>query len=129
MGDWHVSPVLTIPAGHQVHQGDRVTLGASRDRGLPWECCISEAILFSYSFWGGFPDGVRTQVKNSPANVGDIRDKVFIPGHEDPLGKEMATHSSVLAWEIPWTEEPGGVHGVASRTQLKRLRTIAVLRI
>ena len=35
---------------------------------------------------------------------------------EDPLEKEMTTHSSILAWEIPWTEEPGGlhtVHGVA----------------
>ena len=35
---------------------------------------------------------------------------------EDPLEKEMATHSSILAWEIPWTEDPGGlhtVHGVA----------------
>ena len=42
-------------------------------------------------------------------------------GWEDPLEKEMATHSSVLAWKIPWTEEPGGltVHGVTkSRTQL-----------
>ena len=35
-------------------------------------------------------------------------------GWEDPLEKEMATHSSILAWEIPWIEEPGGlVHGVA----------------
>ena len=36
-------------------------------------------------------------------------------GQEDPLEEEMATHSSILAWEIPWTEEPGGstVHGVA----------------
>ena len=31
-------------------------------------------------------------------------------GQEDPLEKEIATHSSVLAWEIPWTEEPGGLH-------------------
>ena len=31
-------------------------------------------------------------------------------GPEDPLEKEMATHSSVLAWRIPWTEEPGGLH-------------------
>ena len=30
-------------------------------------------------------------------------------GWEDPLKKEMATHSSILAWEIPWTEEPGGL--------------------
>ena len=41
-------------------------------------------------------------------------------GREDPLEKEMATHSSILAWRIPWTEELGGlhtVHGVAkSRT-------------
>ena len=42
-------------------------------------------------------------------------------GREDPLEKEMATHSSILAWRIPWTEEPGGllVHGPAeSRTRL-----------
>ena len=38
---------------------------------------------------------------------------------EDPLEKEMAIHSSILAWEIPWTEEPGRqqVHGVAKRAR------------
>ena len=35
-------------------------------------------------------------------------------GQEDPLEKEMATHSRTLAWKIPWTEEPGRVHGVTS---------------
>ena len=40
-------------------------------------------------------------------------------GWEDPLEDETATHSGILAWEIPWTEEPGGVHGVTkSQTQL-----------
>ena len=42
-------------------------------------------------------------------------------GQEDPLEKEMATHSNILTWRSPWTEDPGGlqVHGVAkSRTQL-----------
>ena len=40
-------------------------------------------------------------------------------GQEDPLEKEMATHSSILAWKIPWMEEPGGLHGVIkSQTQL-----------
>ena len=34
-------------------------------------------------------------------------------GWKDPLEKRMVTHSSILAWEIPWTEEPDGVHGVA----------------
>ena len=33
-------------------------------------------------------------------------------GQEDPLEEGMATHSSILAWEIPWTEEPGGLHTV-----------------
>ena len=36
-------------------------------------------------------------------------------GREDPLEKEMATHSSVLAWEIPWTEEPGGLQSPGSQ--------------
>ena len=36
-------------------------------------------------------------------------------GQEDPLEKEMATHSSILAWEIQWTEEPGGVQSMGSQ--------------
>ena len=47
-------------------------------------------------------------VKNLPANAGDITDTSSIPGQEDPLEEGMATHSSVLAWRIPWTKEPGG---------------------
>ena len=46
-------------------------------------------------------------------------------GQEDPLKKEMATHSSILAWRIPWTGEPGGLQsmGLQSQTQLKQLST------
>ena len=36
-------------------------------------------------------------------------------GREDPLGKGMATHSSILAWRIPWTEEPGGLQSIGSQ--------------
>ena len=36
-------------------------------------------------------------------------------GQEDPLEKEMATHSSILAWEIPWSEEPGGLQSMWSQ--------------
>ena len=36
-------------------------------------------------------------------------------GQEDPLGEEMATHSSILSWRIPWTEEPGGLQSMGSR--------------
>ena len=48
-------------------------------------------------------------------------------GWEDPLEKGMATHSSTLAWRIPWTEEPGGLQskGLQSWTRLKRLSTRA----
>ena len=38
-----------------------------------------------------------------------------IPGLEDPLEEEMATHYSILAWEILWTEEPGRLHSVGSQ--------------
>ena len=37
------------------------------------------------------------------------------PGQEDPLEKGMATHSSILAWRIPWTEEPGGLQSIGSQ--------------
>ena len=46
-------------------------------------------------------------VKNPLASVGDTRDAGSIPGLEDALEKEMATHSSILAWIIVWTEEFG----------------------
>ena len=45
-------------------------------------------------------------VENPPANAGDT---VLIPGSERSLEEEMATHSSILAWEMQCTEEPGGV--------------------
>ena len=40
-------------------------------------------------------------------------------GREDPLEKEMATHSSLLAWEISWTEEPGGLQSMGSQSQIR----------
>ena len=47
-------------------------------------------------------------VKNLPANARDVM-QVQSLGREDPLEEEMATHSSILAWEIPWMEESGGL--------------------
>ena len=52
-------------------------------------------------------------VKSLPA-VGEIQ--VQSLGREDPLEKEMATHSSILAWEIPWTEEPGELQSLRSQS-------------
>ena len=47
-------------------------------------------------------------VKNLPANAGDMKDVGLILGWEDPLEEGVATHSSVLAWRIPWTESLAG---------------------
>ena len=55
-------------------------------------------------------------VKNPPADAGDTRDAGSIPGSGRSLKEGTATHSSNLAWEIPWTEEPGVTQ---SRTRLK----------
>ena len=54
-------------------------------------------------------------VKNLPATAADSRDAVCPLGCEDPLEKEMATHSSILACRIPWTEEPGGLQSMGSQ--------------
>ena len=54
-------------------------------------------------------------VKDLPASAGDVIDYSSISGsRKDPLKEEIAIHSSILAWRIPWTEEPGQatVHGV-----------------
>ena len=47
------------------------------------------------------------------ASAGGMRDAGSSPGPGDPLEEGMATHSSVLAWSIPWTEEPGGLQSMA----------------
>ena len=47
--------------------------------------------------------------------------QVLSPGQEDPLEKEMATHSSILAWEIPWTEEPRGLQSMESQNNWTQL--------
>ena len=55
---------------------------------------------------------IAQSVKNLPA-VQETR--VQFLGQEDPLEKEMVTHSSVLAWRIPWTEQPGGLQSIGSQ--------------
>ena len=54
-------------------------------------------------------------VENPPANVGDIRDAGWIPELGRFPGGGMATHFSILAWGIPWTEELGGLQSIASQ--------------
>ena len=47
-------------------------------------------------------------------------------GREDPLEKEMTTHSSILAWRIPWTEEPGGLHVGCKELDMMEQLTLAL---
>ena len=58
-------------------------------------------------------------VKNLFANTGDTEMRVLSLGGKEPLEEEMATHSSVLAWEIPWTKEPGGLQSMGSQRVYK----------
>ena len=54
-------------------------------------------------------------MKNLPASAGLQEMQVRSLGQEDPLEKEMATHSSIVALEIPWTEEPGGLQSTGCK--------------
>ena len=66
--------------------------------------------MFGIPSWGDFPSG--SAVKNMPA-IQEMKVQFLI--QEDPLEKEMATHSIVLAWEIPWTKEPGRLQSMGHR--------------
>ena len=65
----------------------------------------------------GFPGG--SVVKNPPANSGDMGSILI---WEDRLQKDKATHSGIVAWEIPWTEEPGGLQFMGSQKHWTGLR-------
>ena len=81
-------------------------------------------IYFCLYFFGGASLVAQT-VKRLPAIWNTW---VRSLGQEDPLEKEMATHSSTFAWKIPWTEEPGRLHGVAkSRTRLSDFTSLLFL--
>ena len=66
------------------------------------------ALTLMTSSWG-FPGGLT--IRNPPP----VQMWVLSPGQEDPLDKEMATHPSILAWEIPWTQDLGGLHSMGSQ--------------
>ena len=68
--------------------------------------------LMTWGFSGG------SVVQNLPTNAGDTGDMILIPRSERAVEEEMATHFTVLAWEIPWTEEPDWLQSMG----LQRLR-------
>jgi len=84
-------------------------------------CSHNYIIIFNYIYTHTHTythtSQVALVVKNPPATAGKIRDLSLIPGSgRSPGGGGMATHSSILAWRIPWTEEPGGLHSIGSQS-------------
>ena len=89
------------------------------DRGAWWatvhgvaESATPESVALSLSLIGARASLVAQTVKNLPV-IWETR--VLSQGWEDPLKKGMATHSSILAWRIPWTEEPGRLQSTGSQ--------------
>ena len=98
--------------------------------GLPVQHQLPEAMLskpliqFSIDGWSCIPSLLFTwgqtmlaslvaqRLKHLPASAGGAKDLSSILGQEDPLEKEMATHSSILAWRIPWIKEPDGLQSM-----------------
>ena len=72
----------------------------------------TEVSVWKPNIYSPFPGG--SVVKNLPAKQ---EPQVQSLGGEDPLEEEMTTHSSTLAWEIPWTEEPGRLQSIGSQSQ------------
>ena len=64
-----------------------------------------------------FPGG--TSGKEPAASAGDVRDVGSVPQSGRSPEGGMATHSSILAWRIPWTEEPGGLQSIGSQSQTR----------
>ena len=69
----------------------------------------------------GFPGG--SVINNLPANA---EDSGLNLGWEDPLEKKMATHSRIIAWEIPWTEEPGGLYSPWGNKESDRTKRLSM---
>ena len=75
---------------------------------FPHPCVLHSVIFIKWL------SQVALVVKNPPASARDIRDAGSIPGSGRSLGGELWTHSSILAWKILWTEEPGGLQSTGS---------------
>ena len=110
MAPWSIACQAPVPMKFSMQIPGWVTMPSSRDlpsQGLnPGLCvsCIGRWILSTCGSRG----------KESACNAGATGNTGLILGREDPLEKGIETHSSILAWRISWTEEPGGLQSVGS---------------
>ena len=92
-------PELWVPEG-----------AAPGTQGLDWKLRSGPSSAVKWGAAVGFPDG--SDCKESPEMQ---KTRVWSLGQEEPLEESMATHSSILAWRIPWTEEPGRLLSMGSQ--------------
>ena len=108
---WTVAVTLPLLQGHLafvVQVGDDISLELGLLAAERWDT------LWVRIQGSGSDSG--SESKESTCNAGDLG---LTPSQEDPLEKGMATHSSILAWRIPWTEEPGGLQSMGSQIQTR----------
>ena len=91
----------------------------------PTYWCLWRALIKTITFYEELerirPGG--SVVKNQPVRQRRMQEmEVHSLGREDPLEKEMATHSSIIAWKIQWTEKPGGLQFMGSQKSQTQLR-------
>ena len=76
-------------------------------------------LLVLATFGGNPPCSRASLVAHMVKSLPELREtQIQSLGWEDPLEEEMATHSRILAWKIPWTEEPGGLHGITKELDM-----------
>ena len=117
---WNFDPGWSLPNSNAINNyfsWTKCETINSHRMGLCLFKCVCPGQIFSMGLFAqqiftvcllgleGFPAG--SVVKNLCANAGDTRDVGSVPESGRSLQEEMATHSSILAWRIPWTEEPG----------------------
>ena len=102
------TPIFGCPVRKRISFTNDLRISNNTQAQVYWEAKDSD----------GFPVG--SGVMNLPAKQGT---QLQFLGQEDPLEKAMATHFSILAWKIPWTEEPGGLPSLGSPMRLQELNT------
>ena len=103
---WMGTPIFGCPVRKKISFTNNLRISNNTQAQVYWEAKDSD----------GFPVG--SGVMNMPAKQ---RTQLQFLGQEDPVEKAMATHFSILAWKIPWTEEPGGLQSLGSPMRLQEL--------
>ena len=113
--DMHLSKLGEIVKGREVWSAEFHGVTKIQARLIKWT--TTNALVSIYNIhWGA--SQVTQGIKNLPVNAGDIRNMISILGLGNSLDKSRETHSCILAWRIPWTDEPGGLQSM----ELQRAR-------